>query len=274
MTASPEEAPPPSGVDEGRRGGYDGLTECASLGVHEHCLLALQKHLPAGARVLDIAAGAGAFTQRILDAGFRAVANDIHPEVFEAKGVTLYVVDLDRPFSPADFGGETFDAVVGIEIVEHLENPGQFLRCCRDLVGEKGLLLLTTPETSTALSRFRFLRHGYPTNFDPRAARELGHVSPLFSSVQPTLLVRAGWEVIEETHASPPENPFSAPWRLRKFGRWLLLALFRPLMSNLPAGGCRVILLRRSETVRPPRQQWKSGDATTQSTADGTGARA
>jgi len=265
MTASREEAPPlspPSGVGEGRCGGYGGLTECASLGVHERCLELLKRHQAAGARVLDIAAGVGAFTQQLLDAGFRAAANDLHPELFEAKSTTLYTVDLDHPFSPADFGGEPFDAVVGIEIVEHLENPGQFLRCCRSLVGEGGLLLLTSPETGTAISRFRFLRHGYPTNFDPRAARELWHVTPLLSSVQPVLFARSGWEMVEETHAGPPENPFPAPWRFRELGRWLLLALLRPLMSNLPSGGCRVTLLRRSEKVRPPRQQWESGDGT------------
>ena len=39
----------------------------------------------------------------------------------------------------------TFDAIVAGELVEHLENPGEFLERCRDHLAEDGIIILTTP---------------------------------------------------------------------------------------------------------------------------------
>jgi 2-polyprenyl-3-methyl-5-hydroxy-6-metoxy-1,4-benzoquinol methylase len=39
----------------------------------------------------------------------------------------------------------TFDAIVAGELVEHLENPGKFLECCREHLSEDGVIILTTP---------------------------------------------------------------------------------------------------------------------------------
>lgn len=45
-----------------------------------------------------------------------------------------------------DFGlDETFDVIVAGELIEHLENPGDFLECCRDHLSKDGAVILTTP---------------------------------------------------------------------------------------------------------------------------------
>lgn len=40
--------------------------------------------------------------------------------------------------------GDTFDAVLALEIVEHVQNPAQFIRDCAALVAPGGVLLLST----------------------------------------------------------------------------------------------------------------------------------
>lgn len=40
--------------------------------------------------------------------------------------------------------GETFDVVLAMEIIEHVNNPSEFLRVCADMVRPGGKLLLST----------------------------------------------------------------------------------------------------------------------------------
>jgi SAM-dependent methyltransferase len=54
---------------------------------------------------------------------------------YEARTADAQNMDLD----------ETFDKIVAGEVIEHLENPGQFLSRCHDHLGPGGKLILTTP---------------------------------------------------------------------------------------------------------------------------------
>jgi 2-polyprenyl-3-methyl-5-hydroxy-6-metoxy-1,4-benzoquinol methylase len=40
-----------------------------------------------------------------------------------------------------------FDVIVAGEIIEHLSNPGSFIRSCREHLGPDGVLVITTPNT-------------------------------------------------------------------------------------------------------------------------------
>jgi SAM-dependent methyltransferase len=145
--------------------------------------------------VLDIAAGYGAFTARLSDLGFLNVsANDVAPQKFAAPGVRCTAVDLNDPAFAEKFDG-TFDLIVAIELIEHLESPAAFLRNAFRLLRPRGCLVGSTPNVQSWLSRLQFLRTGAPRWFGRIALETQGHVTPLLPWVLERYCESAGLEL-------------------------------------------------------------------------------
>jgi 2-polyprenyl-3-methyl-5-hydroxy-6-metoxy-1,4-benzoquinol methylase len=91
---------------------------------------------------------------------------------------------------------EPFDVVVAGEVIEHLDEPGPFLRAMRELAKPDGVLLVTTPNA------YRLL------NFiAPLTGSELVHQDhTAWHSPQTlrTLLERNGWRVDEIAYYRTP----------------------------------------------------------------------
>ena len=102
-------------------------------------------------RVLDIATGTGALAQRITDAfpGWDLEINDFESEA-RVAGLKRKAVDLNSAFS-GGFASGGYDLVVAVEIVEHLENPWNFLREIRKLLRAGGARWCCPLPTSTRL---------------------------------------------------------------------------------------------------------------------------
>ncbi len=130
--------------------------ESAAKGTHAAVLRALQAHVPAG-RVLDIPCGSGAFLRRIEAAGYDAVGGDIAPHA-ALHGHVAVVCDMARPLPLAD---ASLDAVVSIDGIEHIRRPFDFVGECRRVLRPGGVLVLSTPNISSARSRWRHLLTGF-----------------------------------------------------------------------------------------------------------------
>lgn len=108
--------------------------------------------------VLDIPCGSGAFLQRLVDGGYAAHGADLqaHPALPEAA--VFSAADMNKPLPYED---AHFDAVVSIEGIEHIQRPFDFIRECNRVLKPGGLLLLTTPNTSSLRSRWRWFLTGF-----------------------------------------------------------------------------------------------------------------
>ncbi len=145
---------------ESRETHYRGLRIYAAGDVHRGCMKIVEGlGLPKGAHVLDLGAGEGAFSQRLVDNGFRVTAVDIAPERFRAA-CPVRALDLNGDFHV--HLDEKPDAITAIELVEHLQSPRHFIRECLSLLGTGGTLLFTSPNLESWVSRIRFLRSGRP----------------------------------------------------------------------------------------------------------------
>lgn len=103
------------------------LKERSAPGLHSFCEAVLIQKVAHSARILDIAAGTGSFCQRLLAAEYDNVtANEIDKEAFALPQIPLLSVDLNTRFSEAI--GQSWDVIIAMEVIEHLENPFQFLR--------------------------------------------------------------------------------------------------------------------------------------------------
>lgn len=166
----------PANVSESE---YRGLKIHAIPSLHEECMARIEAlGLPKNARVLDVGAGEGAFSHRLLDAGWQVCAAELQPGRFRLD-VPCQNINLNEDFH--DKWTEKFDLVVAIEILEHLNDPRHFLRNCLQTLKPNGFMLVTSPNTESWLSRIRFLRDGHFLWFDESDYDGFGHVTPIFS---------------------------------------------------------------------------------------------
>lgn len=142
------------------------------------------------ARVADVGAGNGYFSHALgeslrargVDPGAHLAACDVVPEAFEYTPVRCDPIGADGHLPFAD--GE-FDAVVSIEVVEHVENQFAFFRELARIAKAGAIVVVTTPNTLNANSRLRTLLQGFPLLFDPLPldrtdVRHLsGHIHPI-----------------------------------------------------------------------------------------------
>lgn len=99
--------------------------------------------------MLDAGCGNGSFTAELAGRGYQAHGLDLsdtglamarshHPGARFALG-SVYD-DLSGPF-----GGDPFDAIVTLEVIEHLFEPRRFLRRCHQALRPGGVLVVSTP---------------------------------------------------------------------------------------------------------------------------------
>jgi 2-polyprenyl-3-methyl-5-hydroxy-6-metoxy-1,4-benzoquinol methylase len=129
-------------------------------------------YLPAGSRVLDAGCGNGFFAKQLHDKGYDIVGLDS-----EESGIThARRLCPDVRFEVAsvydDFAGlfgTQFDAVVSLEVIEHLFDPRTFVARVQECLRPDGKFILSTPY------------HGYLKNvLIALCGRFDAHVDPLW----------------------------------------------------------------------------------------------
>jgi 2-polyprenyl-3-methyl-5-hydroxy-6-metoxy-1,4-benzoquinol methylase len=160
---------------------YNGLKMMADLGLHKQVCERLIAELPIGSKILDFGAGQGALSERLVDAGFEITSVDIDDANFKSKKSTFVKVNFDSQESIMNFvdnNKEKFDAVLGIEVIEHVEDQWNYVRQLMNLLKPGGLILITTPNTTSWLSRLIFFFTGKFHQFSD-SDLSYGHISPI-----------------------------------------------------------------------------------------------
>ncbi len=116
----------------------------------------LQKHGLTG-KLLDIPSGPGYFARKAKQAGLEVFAGEIDTDLHVFNELTYKQIDMSRKI---DFESESFDYIVSIEGIEHIENQALFLRECYRILKRGGRLFLTTPNVSSLEARLNFFFTG------------------------------------------------------------------------------------------------------------------
>src|SRR5438445_10181192 len=125
---------------------------------HTHAVVARLLGIEPQVRaVLDIPCGEGAFLGRLRQQGFDGHGADIVDRL-ALSGAHFTPADMNAPLP---FGDGTFDAVVCIDGIEHLERPFDFVRECRRVLRPGGVVIVSTPNISALRSRWRWLLTGF-----------------------------------------------------------------------------------------------------------------
>lgn len=182
-----------------QKNGSNGPESMAGVGTHEVVFDLVKEFLPEPSKVADLAAGEGAFSVRLRELGHDVQAVDASRDRWKADDLPLRIADLDSDFGNGLIGDETkFDAVVAIEIIEHLENPFRFVRECAKVLRPGGLLFLTTPNVEAVSSRLIFLYTGRLKSFGAYETVRPAHITPIFKWKLDMILDEAGFEVVHE----------------------------------------------------------------------------
>jgi SAM-dependent methyltransferase len=226
---------------------YGGLRIQADVETHIFVTDFVRKCLLPSSRVLDVAAGQGALAQQLLDLGICVSVTTWNNKCCLA--IPQYRIDLDQPFGLADVGGEPYDLVCCIEIIEHLENPARFLRDCATLLAPSSLLLLSTPNVESAPARIQWLLRGCPLIFSEGEIKNNRHISMMWRQGLEHLVDLAGFKVVERHLLGSPRLQPS----LRSVAKWLVYQMMYRALGPETRGTTRAYVLRRL-AYRPRRQ--------------------
>ncbi len=127
--------------------GLPGLEERARTDLPERAVFHLERvlrYVGPGARILELGCGSGSLTYLLGQAGFDAVGLEMAPAAIELARDRFGVEVVQGPLEVAELTG-SFDAVVAIDVLEHLPRPLATLELCVGRLKEGGALFLQTP---------------------------------------------------------------------------------------------------------------------------------
>jgi 2-polyprenyl-3-methyl-5-hydroxy-6-metoxy-1,4-benzoquinol methylase len=132
--------------------GGDAAATLDGFALHRRFLAMLERHLPAGSRVLDVGAGTGEFVE-LASAKFQMSA--VEPSPFLAARIRQRAAACDvfegafEDLVPA----APFDAVLLMDIIEHSADPRLLLRQAAAVLKPGGLLFVCTVDSRALLYR-------------------------------------------------------------------------------------------------------------------------
>lgn len=94
----------------------------------------------------EVSASSRVLSLRLHDNERNIVATELDAEDWQASAVEVFQLDLKTQFSNAAVLNDTrYDAVIAVDVIEHLEYPSLFVKNVKKLLKPSGLLILSIP---------------------------------------------------------------------------------------------------------------------------------
>lgn len=221
---------------------YNNILIKADLGLHDQIFSIISKSLPKGSRVLDVGAGEGALSQRLVDHGYEVYSLDTDAKSFQCQEAHFTQIDFD---SENDFENyidkhnNFFDCAICVEVIEHVENQWDLSRSIQKMLKPGGEVIFSTPNITSWYSRLYFLFKGKFHQFDLEDL-SYGHIAPISKFHLQVIFEKTKWKDIQilEGGTLPPV------WLEGSFSLFLLnlfALLLRPLQRGVLNGWCLIL---------------------------------
>ncbi len=143
-------------------------------------------------RVLDAGCGNGAFARLLQDCGFIVVGVDCDTkgiEIARKHGGEFFELSLyDAPPSSLL---DSFDAVVCLEVIEHLYFPARAFRFARSVLHQNGILIVSTPYQGYWKNLAISILNRWDAHWNP--LRDGGHIKFFSARTLQRMAVREGF---------------------------------------------------------------------------------
>ncbi|MFV0422657.1 methyltransferase domain-containing protein [Oleidesulfovibrio sp.] len=226
---------------------YSGIAIKADPLVHDDIVEAVELKIPRGSNILDWGCGEGALSQRLSDLGYNVVSVDVAQDGFKAKS-KFEPIDFNDPEQTTNFlnrYANTFDAVIGVEVIEHVENPWQYIRDLKCCLKDNGWLFLSTPNITSWYSRANFLIYGRFHQFEDND-RKYGHINPIAPDEMHYILSNTGFTNINlQPSGWLPRIWLCSDLRASLFNIFGYLLSF--LMKQMKTGWCYTASAQKSD---------------------------
>ena len=135
-----------------------------------HWLRQLLRFVSPPAKVLEIGCGHGGFVSLMRQAGFDATGLELSPAIVDFAKRTFDVPVLTGPIEAQSIEPNSLDAIVMMDVLEHLPEPVATMRRCVEMLKPTGVMLVQTPAypASTTLAQLHSRQHKFPEMLDPR----------------------------------------------------------------------------------------------------------
>jgi len=210
---------------------FEGKKIMTDPGIHSAVADEMARCIAAPSRILEIGAGEGAFSLRLHRMGHNVHAVDVDNSVFDVPEVSFTKVKPEDNLSDI-LGNEKFQAVVAIEVIEHVRSTWEFFREAAKLLVPGGLLFLTTPNLCSFYSRVVFLKEGRFFHFQGEGSWEMGHINPVPFFVVEQFAKEAGLKLVSRQGVGYMPVLNWSPFRLRN----LFTALPRMVLNSMMRG--------------------------------------
>jgi SAM-dependent methyltransferase len=115
-------------------------------------LLNLLERSVSPGRMLDVGCGHGLLMAEARDRGWDTVGLELsHSAIGHARRLGLRV--LEQTIEDASLPTAGFQAIVAVDLIEHLSAPREFVSRCRELLAPGGALLIATPDPESWAAR-------------------------------------------------------------------------------------------------------------------------
>lgn len=154
-----------------------------------------------GRTVLEIGSGVGTLVKHLADAGFDALGVDPAPVAVEAAvalGVDVRVGDYA---SYCAAGGGQMDAIVMLNVLEHVPDPVGLLRAIHDGLKENGLVIIRVPNDFSEVQAAALAK----LTGDPWWIAIPDHINYFNFETLPPVLTQVGFEVLDTLGDFPME---------------------------------------------------------------------
>lgn len=181
--------------------------------------------------VLDLGAGQGALTKKLMAMGYKVTAADLHIENFKLEKIKCVKVDLNEPIKIKD---NSYDCVFCLDVIEHLKNPWHLMEEVHRITRKGGIAVLSTPNNENWYSRIWFLLLAKFPHFRKVYYNKDGsifwdsHITPIFLYMFKEM-IRGKFEIVKITsnRAMVPLIRLPLPFRGPFFGENLIIKLRR-----------------------------------------------
>jgi 2-polyprenyl-3-methyl-5-hydroxy-6-metoxy-1,4-benzoquinol methylase len=278
-TSIPAPEPSSTVIPLRQRGPSD--VTAAAVDLHDlnspHTLAVLS--IPPTAAVLDVGCGPGIVARALAERGCRVWGIEIDPRkaaVARASCVEVVEADLETVSPPTLFGGQRFDAILCLDVLEHLRNPASTLTELRSMLAPGGTVLISIPNVTHGALRLELLQgrfayrssglldHGHLRFFDAKALAELIRTAGLRAETTLRVIKRLDQTEFEvDLRAIPPafremleQDPDALTYQF--------FVIARPVQDGQPTG----------ETASlPERLRWRVDEVTAELDKAGSYAR-